>query len=467
MKGINFASGDVLDVLSELPDNTFHAVLTDPPYGLSSTPDMTEVLSHWLDGDDYKHRGAGFIGKSWDSFVPGPSVWKEMYRVCRPGAFLFAYCGTRTVDLLSIAIRLGGWEKFDEIDVYGSIDRISWLTSSGFPKSFNLSRQFDKRAGERGEVIESKSVPDQRNGHGREYGSHLYAHSGRGNITHDTLAPVTEEAQRWYDYGTLLCPAHEVVLLFRKPREGTFLDNVEKWGTGALNIGGARIPTEGKDKERHAKEWDRKQSPAAEKSNSMNAGLKDIDLSSYAKEGRWPKNVVFVDSEEGHNLSEELDSDVPYSTSKKSDRGAGINGNLFKSPEYEGTVRGYDDSGSVKRFFYIAKSSTKERNAGTEKGENKHPTIKPIELNMYLAKMIRPPEYFLDDAVILIPYSGVGSEVVGAYLAGWKNVFAIEKEDEYSTVATKRFDWWRENSEQYNETDPGKILQLATKHGTL
>lgn len=467
MKGINITNDDALTALANIEDNTYHAVLTDPPYGLSNTPDMKEVLTHWLNGDDYEHKGKGFIGKTWDSFVPGPSVWKELYRVCRPGAFLFAYCGTRTVDLLSIAIRLGGWEKFDEIDVYGSIDRISWLNGSGFPKSFNLSRQFDKRAGERGNVIESKEVPDQRNGHGREYGSHLYAHSGRGSITHETLEPVTEEAKRWYDYGTLLCPAHEIVLLFRKPREGTFLDNVEKWGTGALNIGGTRIPTYGEDRENHLKEWDRKQSPAAEKSNSMNSGLKDINLNEYAKEGRWPKNAIFIDSDNGLNLSDELDEQVPHSKSKRSERGAGIDGNLFKSPEYESSVRGHNDSGSVKRFFYVAKSSSKERKAGVTKTENKHPTIKPIQLNKYLATMIMPPEYFIDDAKLLVPYSGSGSEIIGALLAGWKNIDGIDSDKEYVEVSSERISWWQAISDESGETDPSAILQYATKNSKL
>ena len=95
--------------------------------------------------------GAGFLGKSWDSFVPGPSVWKEMLRVCRPGAILLAYCGTRTADIMSIAIRLGGWKKIDEIDVYGSIDWLSWvysclsgdteiLTSTGWKKGTELQK---------------------------------------------------------------------------------------------------------------------------------------------------------------------------------------------------------------------------------------------------------------------------------------------------------------------------------------
>ena len=75
-------TGDCLKVLRNLGDNSIDAVVTDPPYGLSKEPDIAEVLQHWLAGDDYQHRAGGFMGKSWDTFVPGPAVWKEVRRCC-------------------------------------------------------------------------------------------------------------------------------------------------------------------------------------------------------------------------------------------------------------------------------------------------------------------------------------------------------------------------------------------------
>lgn len=77
--------GDCLDTLKTLPDNSVDSVVCDPPYGLSKEPDMAEVLRHWLAGDDYQHKGGGFMGKTWDSFVPGPSIWRECLRVLKPG----------------------------------------------------------------------------------------------------------------------------------------------------------------------------------------------------------------------------------------------------------------------------------------------------------------------------------------------------------------------------------------------
>src|SRR5690606_19306243 len=105
--------GDCLEVLKTFPDNVFDSVVTDAPYGLSKEPDIYEVLTKWLNGEDYKHRGGGFMGKTWDSFVPGPSVWKEVYRVLKPGGHLLCFAGTRTEDLMSIAIRMAGFERRD------------------------------------------------------------------------------------------------------------------------------------------------------------------------------------------------------------------------------------------------------------------------------------------------------------------------------------------------------------------
>jgi len=108
--------GDCLDVLRELPDNSIDSVVTDPPYGLSKEPDIEEVLTKWLAREDYVHRGGGFMGKSWDSFVPGPSIWREVFRVLKPGGHALVFAGTRTQDLMTISLRLAGFEIRDVIE---------------------------------------------------------------------------------------------------------------------------------------------------------------------------------------------------------------------------------------------------------------------------------------------------------------------------------------------------------------
>ncbi len=124
-----------LEILKGMPDNYVDSVVTDPPYGLSKEPDAEEVLTHWLKGDDYVHRGGGFMGKSWDSFVPGPAFWKEVYRVLKPGGHILVFAGTRTQDLMGMALRLAKFEIRDTIH---------WTYGSGFPKSLDVSKAIDK-----------------------------------------------------------------------------------------------------------------------------------------------------------------------------------------------------------------------------------------------------------------------------------------------------------------------------------
>lgn len=134
---------------------------------------------------------------------------------------------------------------------------------------------------------------------------------------------------------------------------------------------------------------------------------------------------------------------------------------------------GYDDSGSAARFFYSAKVSKRERDAGLEGFEEKqsrggggqgvgnpelekvahaygsikapahnfHPTLKPISLTTYLAKLIIPPK--LDQPRrLLVPFSGSGSEVIGALKAGWDEVVGVEQDKEYCEIAKARITHW-------------------------
>jgi hypothetical protein len=178
--------GDCLETLRTLPDNSVDSIVTDPPYGLSKEPDMAEVLRHWLAGDDYRHKGGGFMGKAWDSFVPGPSVWRECLRVLKPGGHLLAFFGTRTQDMGTLAIRLAGFEIRD---------MGGWLFGSGFPKSHNLEGD-------------------------------------------------------WEGWGSALKPAHEPIAFARKPFQGTLAANVLAHGTGALNIDGCRVAPTGESRDR-------------------------------------------------------------------------------------------------------------------------------------------------------------------------------------------------------------------------
>lgn len=183
--------GDSRIVLETLLDNSVDAIVCDPPYGLGKEPNMLEVLGHWLKGDDYTATGAGFMGKTWDSFVPGPSVWRECLRVLKPGGHLLSFFGGRTYDMGVLAVRLAGFEIRD---------CIQWIYGSGYPKSMNVARAVGDISPERG-------------------GS-------------------------WQGWGTALKPAYEPIVVARKPLSGTTAQNVIKYGTGALHIDACRIAPE-------------------------------------------------------------------------------------------------------------------------------------------------------------------------------------------------------------------------------
>ncbi len=176
--------GESLSVLPLLRANSVDSIVTDPPYGLSvQTPkNVTDCLRAWLAGEAYTPRKRGFMAKRWDGWVPGPEIWRECYRVLKPGGHILAFAGTRTVDLMGIAIRLAGFEVRD---------LVSWMYGQGFPKSLNL-----------------------------------------GKATKD---PALD------GYGTALKPALEPILLCRKTFDGSITGNALEYGTGGLNIGGCRI----------------------------------------------------------------------------------------------------------------------------------------------------------------------------------------------------------------------------------
>jgi site-specific DNA-methyltransferase (adenine-specific) len=106
---------------------------------------MRDVLRHWLAGDDYEHHSSGFMGRTWDSFVPGPKIWQEVMRVLKPGGHILSFSGSRTYDMMVTAMRLAGSEIRDQINVHCELDASrDWVYGSGFPKSLNIEKALEK-----------------------------------------------------------------------------------------------------------------------------------------------------------------------------------------------------------------------------------------------------------------------------------------------------------------------------------
>jgi len=379
--------GDCLQVLHTFPSNVVDSVVTDPPYGLSREPDIREVLEKWLAGEDYTHRGGGFMGKTWDSFVPGPSIWREVYRVLKPGGHALVFAGTRTQDLMTVSLRMAGFEIRDVIE---------WLYFNGFPKSLDVSKAFDKRAGVEREIIGVKISPDGKpqtsrvpNSNGRY---HVESHTVMSSPTRHNpyiTKPATDLAKKWDGWGTALKPAHEPIILARKPLDGTVADNVERWGTGALNINRCRIGNE----------------------------VRENPQAGFIRRGRTDEEIFFgVDKHKPKGTVQTIGRFPANCVTTEPD--------AFFSPYFNVTPE-----------HLCKKASKQDRNSdwrGEIVGQNRHPTVKPTDLMAWLVRLITPP-----GGIVLDPFVGSGSTCVAARREGFFFI-GIEQELEYVEIARKR-----------------------------
>lgn len=304
--------GGCRDRMAEMEDNSIDAIVCDPPYGLSKEPDIVEVLTHWLNGDDYTTTGGGFMGKTWDSFVPGPATWRECYRVLKPGGYLLAMASSRTSDLMGISIRLAGFITHPII---------GWAFGSGFPKATNLSKMIDKHrrrdyvkaAIGLGLSIPGNSLHDwtkaehapgdkwwdefkrflspedwgriEREVIGKDdKGKAIF---GSCDGEYDITTPATDAARQWdgWYYGRQsLKPALEPICVAQKPPDGRMVDNVLRWGCGAMNIDASRIGTDTTRGDRYNNR------PPGGGGGSVHQGKMDVPWD--APSGRWPANLI-------------------------------------------------------------------------------------------------------------------------------------------------------------------------------
>lgn len=303
MNKVTIHQGHVLEVLKSFPGHHFDSCVCDPPYEL------------------------GFMGKKWDSSGIAYSVemWREVLRVLKPGAHLLAFGGSRTYHRLVCAIEDAGFEIRDQIQ---------WIYGSGFPKSLDVSKGIDKAAGAEREVVGHQSYTNQ-DIRGGGYESEKARQKERLPAT--ITAPSTALARQWNGWGTALKPAHEPIVVARKPLEGTVINNVLKHGTGAINVVGCRIGgiVNSNPLVRNALGFS---------SDGLIQGETGKGVMSI---GRWPANVI-------HDGSEEVLAAFPSETSQTGNR---RNKNRIQQ-EAQSTsfTRGknapeYIDTGSAARFF--------------------------------------------------------------------------------------------------------------------
>ena len=424
--------GDCRDVLKTLPDNSVDSVVTDPPYEL------------------------GFMGKKWDSsgIAYDVTVWEECLRVLKPGGHVLAFGGSRTWHRLAVAVEDAGFELRDSI---------AWLYGSGFPKSLDVSKAIDKKAG-----AEREKVPAtgglHKNGNMNDDN---WSKIGDENPVMDSSQAITSEAKAWQGWGTALKPAFEPVVVGRKPLVGTVAENVLLWGVGGLNIDGSRIGSEkrptglkkdGSRSQKVSEGWDRPWK------NDERADRVVGDGEAVTVQGRWPANVILDEVTAGL-------LDEQSGVSKDGVAGArtgSVNGYEGGWGAQENHRSGYGGAGGASRFFYVAKASKRDRNEGLEELEavkggsmngaeyregkptnhpmrqNFHPTVKPTQLMRYLIKLVTPA-----GGTVLDPFTGSGSTGKAALLDGFQFVGA-ELTEEYLPIIEGRLRW---ASEQEAETD--------------
>ena len=363
--------GDCLATMRAMPDHSVDSIVTDPPYEL------------------------GFMGKGWDSTGIANSVemWREALRVLKPGGHLLAFSGSRTYHRMVCAIEDAGFEIRDQI---------MWVYGSGFPKSLDVSKAIDKAAG-----VEFASKPAA--------GVGFMGADGPGgyNPTINQLyrtGESTDAARQWQGWGTALKPAHEPIVVARKPLIGTVAANVLRFGTGAINVDGCRVAT-----------TDTYSYPNGAGGNSFTvAGAVDGTRTAPVESnplGRWPANLI-------HDGSDEVLAAFPADASRfyyaakasKADRDSGLDSFEAKfSPTMGNGIGGKE---------HDPETATPKKNV--------HPTVKPTDLMRYLVRLVTPP-----GGLVLDPFTGSGSTGKAAMLEGFRFI-GCELSPEYAAIAEAR-----------------------------
>ncbi len=473
MSQSQLVQAECIEHMRSMPEGSVAAICTDPPYGL-------EFM-----GKDFDRLGEGRAMQEWHE------AWaREALRVLKPGGHLLAFGGTRTFHRLTCALEDAGFEIRD---------CLSWLHGQGFPKSMSVPLAIDKaEVGEdRGRAVPmaSSHLPN-----GRYAADRL-----TGNPVED-YEPRSPEAQEWDGWGTALKPAWEPIVVARKPLGSTVAEAVLAHGTGALNIDGCRVagapePTRF-DPAKHAHEGWR-----------MDATGAETAARAARAAGRWPANVALGHHEDCELVGTRRIKAITGGGGTKAPGKYGIYG-THKGHTYDGEL-GYFDAdgmetvedwrchadcpvrmldeqgGELSRFFYVAKASRAEREAGLS-GEastgrrttgrslgsaprcpehdrplvpssneyrcgcrtvprrvddnqvavrNNHPTVKPVDLMRWLVRLVTPP-----GGLVLDPFAGSGSTGIACTLEGF-DYLLIEREPEYVAIARARLAWWEQHPE--------------------
>ena len=430
--------GDCVESMRAMPAESIDAVVTDPPYGI------------------------GFMGHEWDQ--PG-----EFGPVDEPG---------RRQRSQQPASSGAGHQRDRDAAALAEGERDHTKTSARggamhagqYDLSTTANRRFQSWCAVWGEEMLRVLKPG---GHAVVFGSPRTAHrlaaglEDAGFEIRDTLmwlfgSGFPKNLNVGGGRGTALKPGYEPIVMVRKPLVGTVAATVERFGTGALNIDAARVPfRDAEDEEESKTKNQHGDFGSTAGGNQVYGDFSMVERTNYDPVGRWPANVV-MDDVAGAMLDAQT-GDLGRSTGGRIGNAGGDGPRYVAEGAFMAGDPGYGDSGGPSRFFYCAKTSTAERNAGlghlplqkkptwssgelepgtfqaagtAEEARNVHPTVKPIELMRWLVRLVVP-----EGGVVLDPFTGSGSTGAAAVLEG-RSFVGCEREEEYVELARARIGWW-------------------------
>lgn len=491
-------NGNILSFARHYHGDPFHAIFCDPPYHLTSIvkrfskgePEHTKTFKDIQNrSTPHARQAKGFMNQVWDGgdVAFKPDTWKALADLLYPGAFIFAFAGTRGYHRMAVSMEDAG------LIIHPAI---GWVFGSGFPKATRIDRQIDEAAG----------VPIKRGKGFNVAGKDAAPNLGIGDGSKPHSA-VTDSACVWqgHRYGLqALKPAFEFIAVAQKPYKGRSVDCISKTGAGALNIEGARIGvdevlintyqdrnfqwgigTSGDQAEYigklHQGRWPANfalcHSPECERECVEGCPVKMMDDQSGIQSGGFVRNQTegarpfenngkptnyktveeitesdsgasryFFNADYMHERLEDSDPVMYQAKAGRSERNAGLVGMEEKSRQQDGDPNNWD----------LSEGKVRERLA-TAPQMNHHPTIKPISLCKWLATLLLPPDSY-SPRRLLIPFSGAGSEMIGATLAGWDHIIGVEMESEYAAIARARLAWWEQKLTD-GHTDLDRMLK--------
>lgn len=438
--------GDSIDLLKQFPENSIDSCVTDGPYGIGfmgrewdnfRPKALRKTANGYKKGINHHlqtGRSLSMVAGQYDTSRTGAVKYQqwcyewaqEVYRVLKPGAMLISFCSPRMYHRMATGIEDAGFEIRDQLQ---------YLYGSGFPKSRNISNDIDRYFGKKGKVIEKKKC--SRKGIAVAEERSVTAAGCYGEAKEiEICEPCSKEAKQWDGWGTSLKPSNEPILLARKPiAEKSIAHNVLHYGTGGINIDACRIGDNGATK-----------AVVISKEHNdrrlFDGGISNEVSVVPLNKGRFPSNTI-IDEVVAELLGDKAQFFYTAKTSLK-ERNAGCEHLVAKPQNCEGKQRTFNDCCAVcgKKFIGSPETicqcptGTKKTDKTVYKNKNNHPTVKPVSLMQYLVKLVTPP-----DGICLDLFTGSGSTGIACSNEGFEFI-GIEREAQYYKIAKARIAYW-------------------------